>query len=84
MVDFDKERRRVVSAGGMAGAGLILAGTTPRILWAAEKHDEDKEKEVGAVEDLMREKKLEETHIFPMAARSISIATASLTMPSIA
>jgi hypothetical protein len=55
MVDFDKERRRVVSAGGMAGAGLILAGTTPRILWAAEKHDEDKEKEVGAVEDLMRE-----------------------------
>jgi hemerythrin-like domain-containing protein len=51
MIEFDNARRRLVVA---AGAGLVLAGANNQIVWAAEKHDED-EKEVGAVEDLMRE-----------------------------
>jgi len=55
MIDFDKGRRRFVNAAGMVGAGLMLAGTNSRVVRAAEKHDEDSEKEVGAVEDLMRE-----------------------------
>ena len=55
MIDFDKGRRRFVNAAGMVGAGLVLAGTSPRIVRAAERHRKDKEKEVGAVEDLMRE-----------------------------
>jgi len=55
MIDFDKGRRRFVNAAGMVGAGLMLAGANFRVVQAAEKHDEDSEKEVGAVEDLMRE-----------------------------
>jgi hemerythrin-like domain-containing protein len=51
MIEFDNARRRLVVA---AGAGLVLAGANNQIVRAAEKHDED-EKEVGAVEDLMRE-----------------------------
>jgi hemerythrin-like domain-containing protein len=51
MIEFDNARRRLVVA---AGAGLALAGASNQIVRAAEKHDED-EKEVGAVEDLMRE-----------------------------
>ena len=39
----------------MVGVGLVLAGANSRIVRAAEKDDEDNEKEVGAVEDLMRE-----------------------------
>src|SRR5208337_1256929 len=49
MVEFDNTRRLVIAAG----AGLVLAGASPQIARAAEKHDD--EKEVGAVEDLMRE-----------------------------
>ncbi len=54
MIEFDNARRRLVVA---AGAGLMLAGGSPQVVRADEKHDEDKEKEkeVGAVEDLMRE-----------------------------
>jgi hemerythrin-like domain-containing protein len=56
MIDFDKGRRRFVNAtAGMVGAGLMLAGANPRIVRAAERHREGKEKEVGAVKDLMRE-----------------------------
>ena len=51
MIEFDNARRRLVIA---AGAGLVLAGTHARIARAAKKHD-DGEKQVGAVEDLMRE-----------------------------
>lgn len=51
MIEFDNARRRLVVA---TGAGLALAGASNQIVRAAEKHDED-EKEVGAVEDLMRE-----------------------------
>ena len=51
MIEFDNARRRLVIT---AGAGLVLAGTHAQIVQAAEKHDDD-EKEVGAVEDLMRE-----------------------------
>jgi hemerythrin-like domain-containing protein len=51
MIEFDNARRRLVVA---AGAGLVLAGASHQIVRAAEKHDDD-EKEVGAVEDLMRE-----------------------------
>jgi hemerythrin-like domain-containing protein len=51
MIEFDNARRRLVIA---AGAGLVMAGTHAQIARAAEKHDDD-EKEVGAVEDLMRE-----------------------------
>ena len=51
MIEFDNARRRLVVA---AGAGLVLAGANNQIVRAAEKHDDD-EKEVGAVEDLMRE-----------------------------
>ena len=51
MIEFDNARRRLVAA---AGAGLVLAGADHQIVQAAEKHDDD-EKEVGAVEDLMRE-----------------------------
>jgi hemerythrin-like domain-containing protein len=51
MIEFDKGRRHLIVA---AGAGLVLAGADQKIVRAAEKHDDD-EKEVGAVEDLMRE-----------------------------
>ena len=52
MIEFDNGRRRLVI---VAGAGLVFAGANPQIVRAAVKRDEDKEKEVGAVEDLMRE-----------------------------
>ena len=55
MIDFDKGRRRFVNAVGMVGAGLMLAGTNPQIVRADERDGDGKEKEVGAVEDLMRE-----------------------------
>jgi hemerythrin-like domain-containing protein len=55
MTDFDNGRRRFATAVGMAGMGLVLAGANSRIVRAAEKDDEDNKKEVGAVEDLMRE-----------------------------
>ena len=51
MIEFDNARRGLVIA---AGAGLILAGTHDQIVRAAEKNN-DGEKQVGAVEDLMRE-----------------------------
>ena len=51
MIEFDNARRRLIMA---AGAGLVLAGANNQIVQAAEK-DVDGEKEVGAVEDLMRE-----------------------------
>ena len=51
MIEFDNVRRRLVIA---ACAGLVLAGPRAQIAAAAERHDDD-EKEVGAVEDLMRE-----------------------------
>jgi hemerythrin-like domain-containing protein len=54
MIEFDNARRRLVAA---AGAGLLLAGANAKIVQAAGKpeRDKEKEKEVGAVEDLMRE-----------------------------
>lgn len=52
MIEFDNARRRLVVG---AGAGLLLAGAASVIVHAAEKKNESKEKEVGAVEDLMRE-----------------------------
>ncbi len=54
MIEFDSARRRLV---GAAGAGLLLAGANSILAPAAEKREEkkQKEKEVGAVEDLMRE-----------------------------
>ncbi len=52
MIEFDNARRRLVVA---AGAGLLLAGAASAIVHAAEKKTESDEKEVGAVEDLMRE-----------------------------
>jgi hemerythrin-like domain-containing protein len=52
MFEFDNARRRLAIA---AGAGLLLAGTASALVQAAEKKNESKEKEVGAVEDLMRE-----------------------------
>ena len=53
MIEFDNARRRLVIA---AGAGLVLAGAHNQIVQAAEAEaDDDGEKEVGAVEDLMRE-----------------------------
>jgi hypothetical protein len=59
MIDFDDARRRFTTAFGRAGVGLVLAGANSRIVRATEKHDEDDEedndKEVDAVEDLMRE-----------------------------
>jgi len=55
MIDFDKGRRRFVNAVGTVGAGLMLVGTNPQIVRADERDGDGKEKEVGAVEDLMRE-----------------------------
>jgi hemerythrin-like domain-containing protein len=54
MIAFDNTRRRLVVA---AGAGLLLAGANSKTAQAAGKHErnKEKEKEVGAVEDLMRE-----------------------------
>ena len=44
MIDFDKGRRRFVNAAGMVGAGLMLAGTNPRIVRAAEKTTKTKKR----------------------------------------
>ena len=53
MIEFDNARRGLVIA---AGAGLVLAGANNQIVQAAEaEEDNDNEKEVGAIEDLMRE-----------------------------
>ena len=57
MIEFDNARRRLVVA---AGAGVLLAGADSKIVKAAGKSEpreekDEKEKEVGAVEDLMRE-----------------------------
>ncbi len=55
MTKFDNGRRRIVAA---AGVGLLLAGTGARLVKADQKPETSKEKdekEVGAVEDLMRE-----------------------------
>ncbi len=52
MIEFDNARRRLAVA---AGAGLLLVGAASAIVHAAEKKGDDKDKEVGAVEDLMRE-----------------------------
>jgi hemerythrin-like domain-containing protein len=57
VTEFAEARRRVVIA---AGAGLLLAGANAKIARAAGKPEQEKkeaedEKEVGAVEDLMRE-----------------------------
>jgi hemerythrin-like domain-containing protein len=52
MFEFDNARRRLAIA---AGAGLLLAGTAPALVQAAEKKNKTEEKDVGAVEDLMRE-----------------------------
>lgn len=53
MIAFGNTRRSLVAAG----AGLLLAGANSKIVKAAGKHEreKEKEKEVGAVEDLMRE-----------------------------
>ena len=57
MIEFDNARRRLVVA---AGAGVLLAGADSKIVKAAGKSEpreekNENEKEVGAVEDLMRE-----------------------------
>lgn len=55
MTEFDNARRRLVVA---AGAGLLLAGADSKVVKAAgkpEPGEKKEEKEVGAVEDLMRE-----------------------------
>jgi hemerythrin-like domain-containing protein len=54
MTEFAKPRRRIIVA---AGAGLLLAGAGGAFAEAAAKSQDAKkdEKEVGAVEDLMRE-----------------------------
>jgi hemerythrin-like domain-containing protein len=56
MVAFDDASRRLVIAAWAAGTGLLLASAGARFVVAAEKdHGKGQEKEVGAVEDLMRE-----------------------------
>ncbi len=52
MIESDNARRRLVVA---AGASLLLIGTASAIVHGAEKKSGSEEKEVGAVEDLMRE-----------------------------
>jgi hemerythrin-like domain-containing protein len=53
MIEFDNTRRCLVVA---AGAGLLLAGANSKLAQAAGRREEkkEKEKEVGAIEDLMR------------------------------
>ena len=51
-MEFSDTRRRLVVT---AGAGLVLAQSNSQIVRAAGKRHGDEEKEVGAVEDLMRE-----------------------------
>ena len=55
MTNIDNSRRRLFAA---AGVGLLLAGTDTKLVKADQKPEASKEKdekEVGAVEDLMRE-----------------------------
>ena len=52
MMEFSNTRRRLVVA---AGAVFVLAQSNSQIVRAAGKHHGAEEKEVGAVEDLMRE-----------------------------
>jgi len=52
----DATRRKLVIAASAAGAGLLLtAGNAGLVLAAQKGHGKGQEKEVGAVEDLMRE-----------------------------
>ena len=52
----DPRRRKLVIAASAAGAGLLLtAGNAGLVLAAQKGHGKGQEKEVGAVEDLMRE-----------------------------
>ena len=52
----DATRRKLVIAASAAGAGLLLtAGNAGLVLAAQKGHGKGHEKEVGAVEDLMRE-----------------------------
>src|SRR5438309_7496685 len=52
----DATRRKLVIAASFAGAGLLLtAGNAGLVLAAQKGHGKGHEKEVGAVEDLMRE-----------------------------
>ena len=56
MVAFADASRRQVMTAGAAGTGLLLASAGARFALAAGKdHGRGEEKEVGAVEDLMRE-----------------------------
>jgi hemerythrin-like domain-containing protein len=55
MADVADTHRRRVLATGMAGAGLLLSPLSLVPALAAEKEKKRAEKEVGAVEDLMRE-----------------------------
>ena len=56
MVAFDGARRRLVITAGAAGPGLLLvSGSAGLALAAGRDHRKGQEKEVGAVEDLMRE-----------------------------
>jgi hypothetical protein len=52
----DASRRRLMIAASAAGAGLLLTtGNTGLVLAAQKARGKGEEKEVGAVEDLMRE-----------------------------
>jgi len=51
----DPRRRKLVIAASAAGAGLLMAGNTGLVLAAQKGRGKGQEKEVGAVEDLMRE-----------------------------
>ena len=58
MVNFDDTRRRLLTTAGSAGASLLIFYSGSGTALAAEKRAKAKqgeEKEVGAVEDLMRE-----------------------------
>jgi hypothetical protein len=58
MSDLVGARRQLLITAGTAGAGLLLATVDPGAALAAEKRAKQKkgnEKEVGAIEDLMRE-----------------------------
>jgi hemerythrin-like domain-containing protein len=56
MVAFNGARRRLVITAGAAGPGLLLVSARAGLALAAGRdHGKGQEKEVGAVEDLMRE-----------------------------
>jgi hemerythrin-like domain-containing protein len=57
MAEIAEPRRRLLATAGIAGAGLLLATGGVGLALAAEKANKKRgeEKEVGAVEDLMRE-----------------------------